>query len=261
MQASGRRTIVWLLLGMAAVGGCAAPSRQRLDTPIVVGKVRGVVFTCDGSGSFCGTSESLKEAVLEEGVPLRVETVPWGHGPGRILADQIDLAHAEREGCLLAGQVAALRQSCPHLEIYLIGHSAGCQVALIAAAHLPPNSVHRIVLLAPSVSKDYDLRPALIAARHGIDVFYSERDVLQLGLGVGLIGTADRRWTAAAGRVGFEPQVATAADAVLYQKLRQHPWHPCVAWTGNHGRHYGVYAIPFLRAYVLPLLSTPRANG
>ena len=60
-----------------------------------------------------------------------------------------------------------------------------------------------------------------------------------------------------AGRCGFEPLIATPADACLYRKLRQHPWHPAIAWTGNYGGHYGAYQPGFLKAYILPLLMGP----
>jgi hypothetical protein len=95
----------------------------------------------------------------------------------------------------------------------------------------------------------------LACAREGIDVFYSARDVLHLGLGVALIGTADGCWGCkAAGRIGFQPQVSNPEDSFLYAKLRQHPWNHELAWSGNHGGHYGGYQPEFLRAYVLPLL-------
>ena len=88
------------------------------------------------------------------------------------------------EGQRLACRVTALRQASPAAEVYLVGHSAGCAVVLAAAESLPPGGVNRIILLAPSASLDYDLRPALRCARGGIDVFYSDRDVAYLGLGV-----------------------------------------------------------------------------
>jgi pimeloyl-ACP methyl ester carboxylesterase len=213
-----------------------------------------VVFTADGAGGFGTTSSALRSAIADEGLPLCVETVPWSHGYGRGLADQMDYGHAREEGACLAGQVLARRRSCPGSPIFLVAHSAGSAVVLAAAEALPSDSVDGIVLLAPSVSADYDLRPALRSARRGIDVFTSENDLLFLGLGTSLVGTADRHWSAAAGRVGFRPVADTPEDLALYARLRQHPWHSCVAWTGNPGTHYGCHFPRYLRAYVLPLL-------
>jgi len=119
---------------------------------------------------------------------------------------------------------------------------------------VPPGSIDRLILLAPAVSSAYDLRLALRNTRQGIDVFRSYHDLLILGLYVYLIGTTDRHWDAAAGRVGFEPIVCGPSDCALYQKLRDHPWDPSLAWTGHDGGHYGSHSPGYLRAYVLPLL-------
>src|SRR5947207_2649584 len=99
---------------------------------------------------------------------------------------------------ILAGCAAAPRRA---------GYSDPVQ-SPAAAEFLPPDSVERVVLLAPSVSAEYDLGPALACAREGIDVFHSGRDRAYLGLGVRLLGTADRHWSDAAGRVGFRVPAA-----------------------------------------------------
>ena len=57
-------------------------------------------------------------------------------------------------------------------------------------------------------------------------------------------------------RIGFRHAGAVRDDEVLYQRLRQHPWSEDVEWSGNHGGHYGGYEAGFLRAYVLPHLTS-----
>ncbi len=236
------------------MAGCCSV-RHNVYTPVPLSSVRGVVLAADGAGNFQSTSEALREAVACTGQPLYVDAFEWSHGLGRIIRDQVDEPHAREEGRRLACKVLAYRRNCPGTEIYLVGHSAGTAVVLAAAENLPPGSVDRIILLAPSVSADYDLRPALRCAQGGVDVFYSERDIWLLGLAVGILGTADRQWTAAAGRVGFHPVICGPEDSCLYGKLRQHRWDPCVGWTGNTGGHFGPYQAVYLRAYVIPLLS------
>jgi pimeloyl-ACP methyl ester carboxylesterase len=213
-----------------------------------------VVFIANGSGDFRTVTAALCEAVAAERVPLQLETVPWSHGFGCYLSDHADHANHVAWGCRLAQAVAAYRRACPGAAVYLVGHSAGSAVVLAAAEALPPGSVERIVLLAPSVSADYDLRPALRCARCGIDTFRSRRDLLELGLGTSIAGTADRHWAPAAGRVGFRPVIVCPGDAELYTRLRQHSWDTVVAWTGNHGGHYGTQSVAFAQAYLLPLL-------
>lgn len=226
--------------------------------PTLAASQCGMIFTVDGAGGFESTSTALRHVVEESGAPLGVEAVWWSHGYGRVVADQVDCGHARTEGQRLAARVIALRQLRPDAAIYLVGHSAGTAVVLAAAEALPPASVDRIVLLSPSVSACYDVRPALRTARTGVEVFYSARDVAYLGVGTALLGTADsRRLCPAAGRVGFRCYGDTPEDATLYARLHQHAWHPCIEWTGNHGGHYGAYQREHLRAFILPLLRCP----
>lgn len=248
-----QRTYIAIALFLATAG-CASVHHEVLAPRPVC--VRGVIFVLDGAGDFGATSTSLRRALAESGVPLEVNEVDWSHGYARILADQTDAQHSQEQGCCLAGRIVSYRQLNPTAEIYILAHSAGSATALAAAEALPANSVDRMVLLSPAVCAFHDLRPALRAARDGIDVFYSSRDVAYLGFWTAVLGTADgARGCPAAGRTGFAPTVASAADAALYAKLRQHAWTPCVAWSGNHGGHYGGYQTAHLRAYVLPLLS------
>jgi pimeloyl-ACP methyl ester carboxylesterase len=241
-----------LLTACAAPGNYPDVCQAAWPAPSPIG----IVFVANGSGDVRTLSANLSQAVAETSAPLQVETFVWSHGRGRSLADHRDHANHRAQGCRLAAQVAAWRQQCANRPIFLMGHSAGCAVILAAAEMLPPDSVDGIVQLAPSVGVTYDLRPALCTARCGIDVFYSHRDRLVLGLGMRIVGTADRQCRTAAGQRGFMPVITCPTDAALYSKLRQHPWSPDVAWTGNRGGHIGSLHACFLRAYVLPLLSS-----
>jgi pimeloyl-ACP methyl ester carboxylesterase len=243
-----------IVLSVVPFAGCAA-SRQEVRSYWPSANPRGIVYVVNGSGGFHYTSEAFQKAIQESGLALAVEPFEWSHGVGRFVADQTSWGHAKAEGGRLAACIAAYRQSHCGGQIFLVGYSAGSAVALAAAEGSSPDTIDRIILLAPSVSADYDLRPALRASRLGVDVFYSSRDIGYLGLGVALIGTVDHWGRAAAGRVGFRPHVETMDDSMIYNKLRQHPWNPCVEWTGNIGGHYGSYQPAYLRAYVLPLFN------
>jgi pimeloyl-ACP methyl ester carboxylesterase len=216
-----------------------------------------VVFVANGSGDHRSVSANLGQVVAQTATPLDVETVAWSHGRGRYLADHLDHANHQDQGRQLAGKIVAYRQAYPGRRVYLVGHSTGCAVVLAAAEALPADGVERAILMAPSLCVSYDLRPALRSARGGIDVFHSGKDNLVLGLGMGVVGTAEGGCRSAAGRSGFTPVIACPADAALYDKLHQHAWSPAVAWSGNDGGHYGSNQPEFLRAYVLPLLSSP----
>jgi pimeloyl-ACP methyl ester carboxylesterase len=248
-----RLPLLATLVGCVICCGCAAP-RQEVLPVCPPASVRGVIFSVAGAGGYESLSNTLRQTVAEQGLPYYVDMVDWSHGRGWIIADQVDVAHTCDEGSRLAERIISYRQSCPCARIFVVAHSAGSLVALRAAEAAPPGSIDRMVLLAPAVSSAYDLRASLSNVRQGIDVFRSYRDQLYLGIGAYLVGTTDRRWEAAAGRVGFEPVVCGPCDGVLYAKLHDHPWDPSFAWTGNDGGHTGAYAPGYLRAYVLPVL-------
>jgi pimeloyl-ACP methyl ester carboxylesterase len=243
--------LVWLS-ALCAVG--CATSRQPVSSCGCSALNADVVFVADGSGDYRTTSRALCEAVSTCAAPLHIETFVWSHGYGRVLADHVDHCNHIEEGRRLAALVVTVKQNCPERHVYLVAHSSGAAVALAAAEATPPHCIERIVLLAPAISHDYDLRPALRSVRQSIDAFISRRDIGALVFATGLVGTADRQRTAAAGRVGFTPVLACLGDELLYAKLRIHPWDLRVAWTGNHGSHYGTLEPRFMRAYVLPLL-------
>jgi hypothetical protein len=237
-------------------GPCSSGGSMPLGQGQEVPYLRpGIVFVLDGAGGFEAASRTIRKTVAEAKIPLEVHGVHWTHGYCRILSDQVHSTHVQREGRKLAELVLSCRRLDPDRPIYLVGHSAGCGVVLIAAETLPPNTVQRIILLAPAVSSKRDLRGALRSSCQGIDVFISNHDWCCLGLGVLLAGTTDRCWlTGAAGKVGFQPSVASPEDEALYAKLRQYPWDPSLMWTGHRGGHYGAYQPGFLRVFVLPLL-------
>jgi pimeloyl-ACP methyl ester carboxylesterase len=258
--ACGSRLNVSALVVCVGLGGCAF-SRQETPPAVMEPGQRGVVIVVDGAGDFRATSDAVQKAVEKACLPLEVVSVDWSHGFGRVVADHTDWQHSQEEGLRLAGQIVSYRQACPERALHLIAHSAGSAVALSAAAAVPAGTIDRLILLAPSVSTQFDVRPALRGTREGIDVFYSSRDVFSLGIAVAMIGTADGcRGCQAAGRFGFQAQPETPEDVVLYAKLRQHPWERCVLWTGNLGHHSGTKHQRFLHAYILPLLDAGQ-NG
>jgi hypothetical protein len=240
----------WVLLFAAGSAGCVLPPPR---TDLVRGPAdpaRPLVWVADGAGDLKGCSTALAKA----GVPAELAVFPWSHGHYRLLADQTDAAHAREQGAWLAGVVRERAAREPGRRVVLVGHSAGCAVVLAAGDALPPGAVDRVVLLAPSVSPGYDLRPTLRAAREGVDVFCSRKDWVACGAVVRVVGTTDagRVRGPAAGRWGFRPAALTDAEAA---RLRHHYWDEDMARAGHDGGHHGVHAPGFVRAYLFPLLA------
>jgi pimeloyl-ACP methyl ester carboxylesterase len=213
------------------------------------------VFVADGAGDFRAASGALRRTAAQEQAPLRVETFVWSHGYGRILSDQLALNYARAQGLRLAKLLADKHQAYPDSPLYLVGHSAGSQVVLAAAEEASPESIERIILLAPSVPSDYDLRPALRKVHQDIAVFCSPQEDWYLPCGMLLTSLRYCRFCHAAGTGGFETLPLTPEDTLCYKKLRHFPWEPRLAWTGHEGGHFGSYQPGFLKAFVLPLLA------
>lgn len=211
---------------------------------------RPLVWVLDGAGDLKGCSGALAAV----NPPVELYAFPWSHGYRRLYADQTDAGHAREQGVRLAQAILERKSREPGRRVVVIGHSAGCAVALAAGDLLPMNSVDRIVLLAPSVSTDYDIRPTLWASKEGVDVFCSRKDWVALGFVVRVVGTTDRSGGSAAGRWGFQPRGSKALVEAEAAKLRQFFWTEDVAWTGHTGGHHGVHAPEFVRNFLLPLL-------
>jgi pimeloyl-ACP methyl ester carboxylesterase len=228
---------------------------------------RPLVWVLDGAGDLKGCSGALAPINTQDGSPLELIAFPWSHGHRRLFLDQTDGAHAKSQGMRLARDIMERKAAEPGRRVVVIAHSAGCAVALAASDELPIDAVDRVILLAPSVSTGYDIRPTLWSAKEGVDVFCSKKDWVALGFVVKVVGTTDNFWSgAAAGRLGFKPKKTNALADLEANRLRQHFWSPDVAWTGNTGGHHGVHAPLFVQTYLMPLmagkpLERSRASG
>ena len=246
------------VLLFALLTGCTATrGERRTDFAAPPNAPSGaVIFCADGAGGFGGTSAALRQN-LGPASTVRVEEFDWSHGKWRMLSDHLDRGNIAEQGRRLACAVQAQKKCRPDVPVYLVGHSAGSAVVLVAAESVPPGTVDRVVLLAPSVSSYYDLRLALSRTR--VDAFISRSDWWILGVNMRLFGTTDGRWTTTSGRVGFRPVGTEPCDLALYARLRQHSWEPSMAATGHEGGHYGSFEAGYLRAYVLPLMPPRQA--
>jgi pimeloyl-ACP methyl ester carboxylesterase len=239
---------VLALLGAALVGVSPAAAQLQNAPPAMM-------FVANGSGDATIVTENLGLVIADARLPFRVNTVRWTSYGGRA-HDHSYVANHRYFGAIMAARVEEFRKHCP-VRVYLMGHSSGAHVVLAAAESLPPGSVERIVLLAPSVSCSYDLRRAIKATRSGIDVYYSPLDQV-LDIAVDGLGTADAvRGSYAAGQVGFRSPPDHVPDANLYGLVRQYPYDPGLyAGTGHNGGHYGSVRVTFLRLVALPNMLT-----
>jgi pimeloyl-ACP methyl ester carboxylesterase len=211
-----------------------------------------IIFVINGSAAGTSVTENLTSVIAKHRLAINTDTIAWCRW-GSQIQDHTDYwAQIYAANCL-AAKIADYHARWPKSKIYLIGHSAGTHITLLAAGKMPPNTLERVVLLAPSVSTCFDLRPALRASRKGIDCYYSFDDNI-VAVGTWKFGTADRLFVKSAGEIGFTRLAPNLPDAGLYQKLHQFRWTPEMAWTGNRGGHYGPTSEGFLDFYVLPVM-------
>lgn len=252
MSRSALLAQIALLAGLIGALGCKnkplAPPRAFANT-CAPGDI---VYAVDGAGAFFGMSTALRRALNAYKCPINVSTFHWSHGYARVFADQCGISHAKEQGGRLATLLIERRRRYPDGRIFVFAHCAGSAIALAAAEAVPPGTIDRLVMLAPSMSSDYDMRPALRACRDGVDVHCSEHDgYLRC---IFFLGTGDRqRFCSIAGRTGFQPIIESEEDKALYAKLHQRRWEESYEWTGHEGGHYGAYQKRYLKAYVLPM--------
>jgi hypothetical protein len=242
--------------------------RVLFGPPLVDGlspdsRIKALVLVADGVGGFdvCGTG--LRYVLGRARSPYGIHVFPWGHGPGRWLADLTDVPHRDRKAELLAQIVRHYKERNPTEPVYLIAKSGGSAVVVRALEKLGENAVERVVLLAPALSPAYDLTAALRAVAQEMVVFWSPLDVFILGIGTRVFGTADRVRTVGAGLVGFRIPAPGAEPhrTRQYAKLNQIRWTARMAACGYLGGHFGSDSPIFLRKYVLPLLRSGPGGG
>lgn len=227
-----------------ASGGC------QHNAPLEGQNLVVLVPGCAGDGFWY---DALRESVAC-GQPARtVRTFNWGLPlPLYMLNLQDEKIHTRAEEAL-ARAIKSWRDRYPSGRLTLLGHSAGCGVILGGLRRMErPVEVENVVLLAPSVSPDYQITPALRQIAGSLHVFYSVNDTLWLGWRTGTFGTYDSVRSAAAGKVGFN---AERIDANLRAKLVQHAYEPQFAELGNEGGHFGSLGKDFDEKVIAPLLA------
>jgi pimeloyl-ACP methyl ester carboxylesterase len=223
----------------------------------------GHVIVLPGIEGYSRWNRRIVRGLLSAGVPFGIEIHDWTLG--RLLAPwSLRAARRHREQAeLIAQKVAASRQARPQAPVWLIGHSGGGALAVLALERLPPPlRAEGAILLAPAISPGYDLRRALQATRRGLWNYSSWGDAFFLIFGTLLLGTLDGRHTIAAGACGFrpprpdpttEPQLAFSS-AEPRSRLTEVRWRPAMIRQGHLGGHFGAVHPRFVRDWIAPIL-------
>lgn len=251
----GRRA----LLAAAALAGLVCTGCQsigRIDTPDR--QKYGLILILPGIEGTSPLNQNIARGLHDGGVSSAIEIHDWTTGiPGNFLINLANLERNREEAWKLARRIVRYQQRWPNRPVFLIGHSGGGGIAVLALENLPErNKVDWAILLAPALSADYDLSKALRRSRHGIMNLYSDKDVGLLKVGTTIFGPIDREFGISAGAAGFqEPADLSETERLLYQRyLRQVRWREHMKRYGADGSHFGWASRRFAREYLAPLI-------
>jgi hypothetical protein len=218
---------------------------ERLD--------RGLVLILPGMEGQSLLNASVFAGLLDADLPYALEIMDWT--TGWILLAIYHL-RAWRRNRRVAGQIAqrvvAYQRQYPGRPVWLIGHSAGGAIALLAAEMLPSgHSLTGIVLLAPAISPHYACDAAMARTERGIWNYYSPGDVFFLGLGTLVFGTCDGRHGPSAGLIGFHCTNPTSSSDC---RLRQIRYRLRMISQFNLGGHFGCVHRVFVAESIAPIM-------
>lgn len=234
------------------LAGCAAHPGTPLPLDVAPFGRNVTLIYVPGIGGYGHLDRDWVNSLKAGGYSGKTEVWDWTGKLGPIPALW---AHARQraEARRIAERVSKLRSESLGGPIALVGHSAGAGLVVRALEDLPPDlQVDDVVLLAPALSRTYDLTPALGHVRDRADVFCSDRDTLVLALGTFLFGTVDGIHGEAAGHGGFIKPPDGSGGA--YAKLTVHKYSDDRRLHGDDGGHEGLLTSGVAAAVIAPLL-------
>jgi hypothetical protein len=205
-----------------------------------------------GISGYHWLDRQMLSGLCEGGFAGDVDVRDWpGDQPGlaALFARKRNLSEAQA----VAEMIQTRAREHPSDPIILTAHSGGAGVLVWALEKLPADvHVDTVLLLAPALSPEYDLAPALRHVRGKMYAFTSNLDAIVLGAGTSTFGTIDGVKCDAAGRCGFV--VPEDADDEAYAKLVQVPYEAKWMREGNLGDHIGPMGFRFARNVLAPLV-------
>ncbi len=252
--------LVALLQSVAWLGCAKLPA--HLQTPRRLD--RGVVLVLPGVEGRSAWNVNIALGLDQGGVTSAIRIHDWTNGvPGGYLANLTNLERNRQQAQAIAQWIREYNRENPGRPVHLVGHSGGAALAVMALEALPEHqAVEAVILLAPTLSPEYDLSAALKRVARHMYSFSSEKDMTALKIGTSIFGSVDREFGEAAGRVGFKhpPQWSDQTRDLYHAHLRQIRWTRQLAEYGANGSHLGWASRRFAQDYLAPIIRQNEAR-
>lgn len=210
---------------------------------------RGLLLVLGGIEGPSPYNHAMACGVLRSGYRGAVTRFGWNRGVPflRSLVNLTNRRHHERQTARLVTRIVNYKNQHPDAPVSLLAQSGGCWIVIKALEQLPPElGIQCAVLVAPSMSPDYDIALAASKCTNGLISIGGPGDFFFLGLGTTLFGTSDRVRTPSAGWIGWHHHPSG---------FREVRWHPDWIQLGYFGNHTSSSSQAFISQIVAPFLS------
>lgn len=209
---------------------------------------RGYVIVLPGIEGLSLLNRGIAAGLIDAGLPYGVEIYDWTDGPFWAIYNLRSRKLHARQAEILRDKILSYRRQYPGRPVYLVGHSGGGAMSLLAAEGLPDgSSVTAIVMIVPAISPSYHLAAALKKVDREIWNYRSYGDCVYLGALTTLFGTVDGRHVPAAGAVGFSRPLDPRVHEIPFQMSMIRDW--------NTGGHLACTNRAFIRKWIAPILA------
>ena len=214
----------------------------------------GITFYCPGVGNVDLGDQGLRDGLEQSGYRGQVARVTWSVSFNPAI-DQTVRIIAWHGGKRLAHYIQEYVELYPDRPINLVGLSAGTGVTVWALEALEPGcQVDNVVLIASSLGRDYDIRPAMQHVRGRLYNYYSSGDAVLAGP-MKILGSIDGKFFEdAVGLVGIQvpPELADRVENIK--------WSPEFERYGYAGGHTDATNPQFVHWSIAPKLMAPPAE-
>ncbi len=202
----------------------------------------GITLYVPGAGNVDFGDAGLREGLAAAGYKGQVASLTWTLTFNPAL-DQAVRIHARLAASELARLIESYVDKFPGRRINLVGLSAGTGIVIWALEDLKRGyQVDEVVLLASSLSCDYDVSKALAKVKGTLHNYYSEQDMVLAGP-MKVFGTIDLKYGVdGAGAVGLK---RARSDRVVNVR-----WRPEFEKYGYYGGHTDATSPKFVQAFI-----------